>query len=218
METDALNKSPQAVALEMGAAVVDEPPTGGNVVRLDKRRTSFDLSAQTKREIKCLTHHFGGNASRVEIIRNSLLVYWTLSSLEDDTVAIIIRDPEAPYGNQDTIFSPALRAANSLLRASKHDARTKITLELPARAMRMLEQLRERTGETTKADVIRQAIHVHWVLRTQIASGRKVIVQRNGPGGIREECELFDLGSGIAPEADHDEDDTQSKRQASAGN
>lgn len=216
MHTDAHDKLPHTVALEAGAAVLNEPPASGNVVRLDKRRTSFDLSAQTKREIKCLTHHFGGNASRVEIIRNSLLVYWTLASMENDTVAIIIRDPEARNGYQDTIFSPALRAANSLLRSSKHDARTKITLELPARAMRMLDQLREQTGETTKADVIRQAIHIHWVLRTQIASGRKIIVQRNEPGGVREECELFDLGSDIAPEADHDMNVPQA-RQATAG-
>ena len=165
----------------LGNTILQEPPAD-NVITLEKRRTSVDLSARTLKELDWLA---GGPEAkrRAEAIRTSLFLFWMLAGMEAHKTDIFVRDSD---GN-NALFVPTLNAINGLLRASTKADGIRLTLELPARTLRELEELRKYTGETKKADVIRQAIHLNWVLFNEVQKGRKVVVRE--PSG--EEYDLF---------------------------
>ena len=179
---------PNLVESGLGDPILDEPPTD-NVIKLEKRRTSVDLSARTLKELDWLA---GGSEAkrRAEALRSSLFLFWMLAGMEARKVSIFIRDSD---GN-NSLFVPTLNAINGLLRSSAKADGIRLTLELPTRTLNELEQLRKYTGETKKADVIRQSIHLNWVLSNEVQKGRKVVVKE--PTG--DEYDLF------VPEADDD--------------
>jgi len=165
----------------LGDTILQEPPAD-NVITLEKRRTSVDLSARTLKELDWLA---GGPEAkrRAEAIRTSLFLFWMLAGMEAHKTDIFVRDSD---GN-NALFVPTLNAINGLLRASTRGDGIRLTLELSARTQRELEELRKYTGETKQADVIRQAIHLNWVLFNEVQKGRKVVVRE--PSG--EEYDLF---------------------------
>lgn len=161
--------------------IIEELPVD-NVIMLEKRRTSVDLSARTLKELDWLA---GGPETkrRAEALRTSLYLFWILAGMEVRKLEIFIRDPNG----KNALFVSTLNAINGLLRSSIKTDGIRLTLELPARTLREIEELRKHTGETKKADVIRQAIHLNWVLFNEVQKGRSVIIRE--PDG--EEYDLF---------------------------
>ena len=177
---------------DVGASLFDHD-SADNVVSLEKRRTSVDLSETSQQELDWLCTATGGG--RADVIRMSLYLFWLLAGMENRNLAIVIRDDDG----KNVLFVPTLAAINGLLRGSTADKRLRLTLELPAKALRELEELRKYTGENKKADVIRQAIHLNWALFNEVQKGRKVVVRE--PTG--EEYDLFvpEAGNIQAPES-----------------
>lgn len=154
-----------------------------NVVVLEKRRTSVDLSGHSQRELNWLMK-VGGDLSRSEAIQQALYLHFWLATMEADKSKVIICDPDG--GNSLMVLS--LIAFNNVTRSTKDDQKPlRLTLELPAKAVKEIEQLREQTGEKKLADVIRQAIHINWVLLNEVRLGRKVIIRET----TNEEFDLF---------------------------
>ncbi len=192
MKLNALFDVPLMAAPDVGDGALNEVKAD-NIVPLDRQRTSVDLSSQTKRELDWLVDATG-SGGRAEVIRLSLLTFWTLAGIEKRNIAIIIRDQSGSNG----LFIPSLRAVNGVLRGCNSADRLRITLEFPARARKELEELRAYTGEKKKADVIRQAIHLHWVLLNEIAQGRRIVVREQDTG---EEYDMFDMGAELQSSA-----------------
>ena len=165
----------------VGASLIDQD-SAENVVSLQKRRTSVDLSMESQEELDWLRTTTGAR-NRADVIRMALYLFWLLAGMENKSLAIVIRDDDG----KNVLFVPTLAAINGLLRASTAEKRLRLTLELPAKALRELEELRLYTGETKKADVIRQAIHLSWALFNEVQKGRKVVVRELGG----EEYDLF---------------------------
>lgn len=185
---------PESVSKERD--VVRAPTATDNVVRLDKRRTTVDFSLQSKGELNWLMN-VTGCESRGDIIGTSLTLFSALVEMEHRDVQLFIQDSDG----SNALLIPSFRAVNGLLRSSCKTDRTRFTLELPAMAVRNLEKLKASSGERKTADVIRQAVHLHWVLLNEVEKGRKVVVNERTSGNTYE---LFDIGV----EIQHDKTET----------
>lgn len=197
MKNDTTFSLPSLVGIGMGETILEETPAD-NVITLEKRRTSVDLSARTLKELDWLA---GGpeTKKRAEALRESLYLFWMLAGMEERRIEVFIQDEDG--GN--SLFVPTLNAINGLLRSSGRTDGIRFTLELPARTLREIDELRKYTGESKLADVIRQAIHLNWTLFNEVQKGRKVIVRE--PSG-----EKYDLFVADADEVDHPEPSTVS--------
>lgn len=173
--TQTKGQKPLRIARGNGDTIFKDPPTG-NVIALDKRRTSVDLSGRTLKELDWLA---GGSEKRLrtEALRKSLFLFWMLAGMEVRNIELFIRDDNG----RNSLFVTTLNAINGLLRSSGPNDGLRLTLELPARTMKEIDELRKYTGERKIADVIRQAIHLHWILSNEFKKGRRIIAkEENG--------------------------------------
>jgi len=158
-----------------------------NVIQFSKRRMSVDLSTQTQGELTWLMT-ITGSDRRSDVIGTALILFSALADMEARNLELFIQDSDGA----NSLFIPSLRAVNGLLRTSQRATRSTITLELARKAYEDLDNLKKKTGEKSKSDVIRQSIHLYWVLVNEVEKGRRVIVKDRERS---ETYDLFDLGS-----------------------